>query len=133
LKRRRRRQNGKLRRLINEIRKNTIPENDQNLLLHLPEHIEDFSINESSQQFSADELKLLNKGLKLMPKPKEPPILEIVAEIETSVKYLPISDKEDIRYECSKVIKNGNIARPTASKKETIILKTLKEGFIYKR
>jgi hypothetical protein len=99
----RRRQNGKLRRLINEIRNNTIPENDQSLLLHFPDPIE-----ESSQQISEDELKLLNKSLKLMPKPKEPLILEIVAEIETSVKYFPISDKENIRYECSKVIKNGN-------------------------
>jgi hypothetical protein len=52
-----------------------------------PEHIEDFFINESSQQFSDDVLNFLNNGLKFIPKPKEPPILDKVAEIETSIKY----------------------------------------------
>jgi hypothetical protein len=67
-----------------------------------------------------------------MPKPKEPSILEIVAEIETSIKYFPILDKENIRYEFSKIIKNGNFGGTTASKKKTIILKTLKEkGLFY--
>jgi hypothetical protein len=45
------------------------------------EYIADFFINESSQQFSEEELKLLIKGLSFLMKPDEAPKLDLVIEI----------------------------------------------------
>jgi hypothetical protein len=49
------------------------------------EYIDDFFVNESSQQFSKDELELLSKGLNFIQKPSRAPVLDIVAEIETTI------------------------------------------------
>jgi hypothetical protein len=42
--------------------------------------------NKSSEEFSAKELQLLNKGLNYRPRPREPPVNEIIMAIETSLK-----------------------------------------------
>jgi hypothetical protein len=45
------------------------------------ECIDDFFINESSQQFSEEELELLKKGFNFVMKPDEAPKLDLVVEI----------------------------------------------------
>ena len=57
-------------------------------------------INESSENFSLEELKLLEKGLKYcLPSPKVP-MEEIIAGIETSIKDFTVSAKSFVREAC---------------------------------
>ena len=51
-------------------------------------------INKSSNIFNADQLNLINKGLKFKPKPVTPPINEIVISIELSIKGLEQAEKQ---------------------------------------
>ena len=51
-------------------------------------------INKSSNLFNADQLNLINKGLKFKPKPLTPPINEIVISIELSIKGLEQAEKQ---------------------------------------
>jgi hypothetical protein len=98
---------------------------------HQPEYIDDFFINESSHQFCEEELKFLNKGLNFIPKPNKPPTLDIVAEIETAIKRLPISEKEFIRHECTKVIKAEKHKKKKADQGQTKVLEKLKTKDVF--
>jgi hypothetical protein len=95
-----------------------------------PELIDDFFVNESSQVFSETKEKLLNKGLIFIPKPSRPPTLNIVADIKSSIKKVPFQERDEIRQECSKVLK-------TETKNEKSIddhrrtIKNLKEKDLY--
>jgi hypothetical protein len=56
-----------------------------------------FVINKSSQNFSSEELGLLNKGLKYKPKPKFPPTNDIIVSVETSIRNLNDEEKALVR------------------------------------
>jgi hypothetical protein len=60
--------------------------------------------NKSSHVFSNQELDFLNKGLKYRPRPKVPPINEVIVSVETSIKYLGNEKKACVRDEVARVI-----------------------------
>lgn len=97
--------------------------------------IDNYVTNLSSVQFSSDQLRVLNKGLKFVPKPRKIDIESTVADVETAIKYLPEPLKIDIRKEVKPILKNGKISNMSISNKqntEMSILKTLKnEDVIY--
>lgn len=72
-----------------------------------PDFIEDFVVNKSNVNFSEDELKLLNKGLKYTPKPNKLPLIEAAVDIETILKYKLPSIQNNIREAAVKVFQEA--------------------------
>jgi hypothetical protein len=75
-------------------------------------------INKSSQEFTVNELKLLNKGLKYRAKPREPPVSEIVTAIETSIKNLTFETKVCVRESVEKILRTPAQHRMKYGEKE---------------
>jgi hypothetical protein len=123
----RRNQNKKLQRILDRDKTNNT--NDQPLQSD-PEFIDDFFVNESSQVFSETEEKLLNKGLNFIPKPSRPPTLNIVADIESAIKKVPFQERDEIRQECSKVLK-AEIKNEKSIDDHRRTIKNLKEKDVY--
>lgn len=67
-----------------------------------------FVTNLSSQSFTNEEMSILQKGLKFSPKPKSPAIIDLVADIETGIKYCKETIKQDIRDATKAVIKKSS-------------------------
>lgn len=74
-------------------------------------------------------MSLLQKGLKFSPKPKNPPIIDLVAEIETGIKYCTEPVKQNIREVTRQIMaKSAKKTRsPTKHTKFQKVLKSLKE------
>jgi hypothetical protein len=56
-------------------------------------------VNRSTQEFSFEQLELLNKGLKFRPAPEKIPLDEIVVQLETSVERCRDATKQWVREE----------------------------------
>jgi hypothetical protein len=69
-----------------------------------PVHLDEFVINKSSVVFDEEELKLLNKGLNFTIAPKLPPIMDIVASVESGIQYLQDDIKNDVRTNFERII-----------------------------
>lgn len=61
---------------------------------HKPLQVDNFVQNLSSEQFSDSELELLNFGLKFAVKPIYDPLVDVVVDIETALKY----KSESVKY-----------------------------------
>jgi hypothetical protein len=85
-----------------------------------------FVINKSSQQFTHEEMILLNNGLKYRPKPSQPPVNEIIVAIETSIKTLPNDKKACVRENVATFLSQQKINEINDSK-EWKIIKDLKQ------
>lgn len=70
-----------------------------------PVQIEDFVKNLSSEQFNETELNLLNYGLKFAIKPIKDPVVDVVVDIETILKYKSENVKHHIRSGTKHVLK----------------------------
>jgi hypothetical protein len=57
----------------------------------------DFIINKACVELGEEEKEVLNKGLNYQPRPKVPPLDEIVVALESTIKDLPIEKKMAIR------------------------------------
>lgn len=66
-----------------------------------------FVRNLSSVQFDDNAMELLSKGLNYAPVPNKLPLLDLVAEIETGIQYMPESSKINIRKEVTPVIRHA--------------------------
>lgn len=65
---------------------------------------ENFIINKSSHVLTSEETQLLKKGLKYQPRPKAPPMNNIIASIETSIRWLEGDRKAVVRDEICGVL-----------------------------
>lgn len=90
---------------------------------------EEFIVNKSSHQLDQKEKDLLKKGLKYQPRPSKPPINDIIAAVETSIKYLPIETKAKVRSEVSTIM-TKKLGKQTYQTGEYKIIKNLKESGI---
>lgn len=81
----------------------------------LPKYVDNFVHNESTKVFSADELELLNKGLNYTPKPITPPLLDVVVDVETAIKFQQTGTKQlirsDVKAQIVKVKSSSNYIR----------------------
>lgn len=68
-----------------------------------------FVTNLSKQNFTTEETALLQKGLKFSPKPNSPNIIDLVASIETGIKYCKDIVKQEISDTVKSVIKKPTI------------------------
>lgn len=86
-----------------------------------------FVINKTERTFTTDQLRLLNKGLKYKPKPLEVPKNEIIVAVESTIQFMQIEEKMNIREEVSKILTERN-DEDIGSKKEFRIIKELKKS-----
>lgn len=70
--------------------------------------VDDFVINLSSEIFSEKELELLNYGLKFNVKPICDPVVDVVVDIETALKFKSESVKHHIRSGAKRTLKDFN-------------------------
>lgn len=87
-----------------KIQQLTVNKHTENLT---PEFLPNFIVNESSENFSGDELNLLNRGLKFTPAPMKLNIFESVVDIETLLKYKVPSIQNDIRSIAADIISDA--------------------------
>ncbi|XP_037930276.1 uncharacterized protein LOC119665014, partial [Teleopsis dalmanni] len=97
--------------------------------------VENFVVNQSTQQFIEDQLKLLNNGLKhaINENPNiEQLIVDIESAIRTSTKEFPLSleDQSAIRNLTASVIESTN-TQPKRINKDQKVLKELKRKPVY--
>lgn len=71
-----------------------------------------FVTNLSTQSFTNDEMEILQKGLKFTPIPNKPNIIDLVADIETSIRFKTEPVKQDVREKVATTIKNFSIKKP---------------------
>ncbi|XP_036317693.1 uncharacterized protein LOC118732671, partial [Rhagoletis pomonella] len=69
--------------------------------------VSDLVVNMSKEIFGADELELLNRGLNFTVKPKKEPIIDIIADIESSIQYKTPDVKKSIRDAALPLIKSS--------------------------
>ena len=81
--------------------------------------------NISNQTFTEKQLEILNRGLNFMLPPIKTPVQDLVFDVEAAVKYLPESDKFNIRKECKLAIQNRKDTK--VNKSITADYKTIKE------
>jgi hypothetical protein len=86
-----------------------------------------FVINKSTKEFTNDQMRLLNKGLKYKPKPLQCPVNEIVVAIESSIKFIPFEEKVSVREKVTKVI-DKHQEPVTSNKVEWKVIKELKNS-----
>jgi hypothetical protein len=86
-----------------------------------------FIINKTSRVFSKEQIQLLNKGLKYKPKPVETPVNEIVVAVESSIKYLPLEEKINVREGVKKVLSSHQEVKPP-KRSEWKVIEELKES-----
>jgi hypothetical protein len=65
----------------------------------------DFVIIQSSYTFTEEENNILNRGQNFAIRPKAPPVVDIIASIESGIQYLPDNVKLDVRNGVKKIIK----------------------------
>ena len=91
--------------------------------------IENYANNLSSKTFTKSEYNLLNLGLKFSIKPLKDPIVNVVTEIETTLKYKPENVKHNVRQDTKRILKEykSNIdMKPNQNKYISKMHKTLK-------
>lgn len=98
-----------------------------NKIEHVPNYINNFS----SELFSEEKMSLLNKGLNFPPKPNKIDFESTIADIETSIKYLNIWDKENIRKAVKPYIKNAINLKPSFEKTDLTIKNLKAKDVIY--
>jgi hypothetical protein len=69
---------------------------------------ENFIVNKSSHVLTDLEVNVLKKGLNYQPRPERPPKNDIIASIETSIKFLPDDTKAIVRSDVSKIFEEEN-------------------------
>jgi hypothetical protein len=82
-----------------------------------------FVVNKSSQDFSYDQLALLNNGLKFRPAPQKIPLDEVVVKFESSIERCREVSKQWAREEVKPLI----VQREKATAKQWKLIKELKE------
>lgn len=80
-----------------------------------PKLIPDFMVNMSTEQFTEDEINLLNRGVKFTPEPNETNVTESVVDIETILKFNLPSTQNVIRKRANKVIEKVDIRNKKTS------------------
>jgi hypothetical protein len=71
-----------------------------------PISLTDFVINKSSCTFTEEETNILNRGLNCSIRPKAPPLVDIIASVESGIQYLLDNVKLDVRNGVKKIIKH---------------------------
>jgi hypothetical protein len=114
---------------LKNLRKNNLDNKKNNNKTVGVQHIPDFVINKSSVNFSEDEMGLLNKGLNYVITPSSVQKEDIIIDVESSAKYLPQEQKEDLRRTTKKAI--VEIEDNRSSFKEEYIVKQLQRKPVY--
>lgn len=126
----RRRQYGKLERLIATQSVQTIEPKP------CVENVSDLVVNLSNENFSDNELELLNRGLNFAIKPTKTPILDAIVDIESAIQYRTFDVKKQVRDIAAPVIVEAKRAATmnttdNDSNKWNEALKSLKQRDVY--
>jgi hypothetical protein len=91
-----------------------------------------FVINKSKETFSAEEMNLLNKGLNYAIKPKNPPMIDFIAAVESGIQYQPDTVKNNIRNDLDNILKTHTEEKVTNNMSKTAKLLKDKNCFYTK-
>lgn len=91
------------------------------------EEIPGFVINQSTQQFTNEQLRMLNLGLNYAVEPMALPKEDIIVDIEAAIKFIPQNKKEDIRKCVAESMEKEHKKGNQATKQELRIIKELKQ------
>lgn len=101
-----------------------------------PLQVENFVQNLSSETFSVEELELLNYGLKFAVKPICDPLVDVVVDTETALKFKSESVKYNIRSDVKHVLKDYKVKEKYAPARNNnnnvqLLVKSLQEKDVY--
>jgi hypothetical protein len=82
-------------------------------------------INLSTHPIDENTTRLLEKGLNFAIAPRKIPIEDILCSIENSIKNLPDNAKEEIRQDCSVILRRVKPPKNNITKEESLALKSL--------
>lgn len=106
-------------------------ENEDELYETAIEEKPNFVINQSSVAFNEREIGLLNKGLKFKVRPSKSPNEEIIASIESTIKFERLEDRVSVRESCKRIFANFQPKQFKIDKEYTEIINGLKEKNVY--
>jgi len=87
-----------------------------------------FIVNKSDHVLSNDEEHLIKNGLKYQPTPKVPPVNDVIAIVETALKYLPNETKASVREGVSTVLGKFSKCNTHRTSGEYEIINNLKKN-----
>jgi hypothetical protein len=84
-------------------------------------------VNLADKILDGGTLELLEKGLNFVVAPKRIPLEDIICNVENVIKDLPENNVEDIRQDCTLVLKNAKPPKKNITKDEVASLKILRD------
>jgi hypothetical protein len=90
-----------------------------------------YIIYKSETKLSEEEEKVIANSLKYQPVPQEPPINELIASVETALKFLPNDVKTCIRNEIADILEDENNLKTRHIKGESKIITNLKKSELF--
>lgn len=94
------------------------------------QEIKDFVVNQSTQNFTQEQLSLLNRGLNFAIEATRPPKEDIIADMESGIRRIPQAEKEEIRRYTAEALKGIRNKNARASEQNRIV-KELREKPVY--
>lgn len=88
-------------------------------------------VNKSKEEFTVEQMDLLNKGLNYAINVKQIPKEEIIMDIEAAIKFAPEAAKKEVREHAERVIKTKKNYKGRKATEETRIVKELKNKPVY--
>lgn len=95
------------------------------------ENIPDFVINKSSVEFTTRQMDMLNRGLNYAIRMPNPPVEEIIADVEAAIKFNKEEEKAYIRGVTTKIIEEAKNASLERNKSDIRIIKELRKKPVY--
>lgn len=89
------------------------------------EEINEFVVNRSTQTYTIEQLKLLNRGLNFAIKRPEVMLQEVIADVEAGVRFNAEAEKRAIREQMGMIIKRCHSTADTRRTKECQLVKEL--------
>lgn len=93
--------------------------------------VNDYVKNISSENFTDNEIKFLNKGLNFVPCPSRINTDELIVDIETAIKYAPDHVKSIVRKESKPIIRAARNTIFNNNNNHIKVLKSLKQKDVY--
>lgn len=95
------------------------------------ENIPDLVINKSSVEFTTRQMDILNKGLNYAIRMPNPPVEELIADVEAAIKFNKEEEKAYIRGVTTKIIEEAKNTPAKRNRSEIEIVNELKKKPVY--
>lgn len=112
----------KMQKLLRESKKKTTP-----VLRPTVQHIPNFVVNRSTQDFTKEQQEFLNNGLNYAIDRHNIPKEDIIMDIEAAIKFIPEAEKAETRKQTTKLLKSIEMKKGMKKGKKTKELKIIKE------